>query len=180
MNKKFMLAALPLVIFIGLCVVFYWGLQQDPRALETVRQGKPVPDFSLPSLKNPEHIISTKDLPSEPYLLNVWATWCSACYQEHPYLVKFAKQYPYKWIGVNYKDKTRDALKYLQDGGEPYVYSVADKQGILAIDLGVYGAPETFIVDGNGIIRERHVGVINDRVWSDKILPLMKKLEGEL
>lgn len=179
MNKKMLIAVLPLTIFIGLCIVFYWSLQQDPRELETVRQGKSVPDFSLPLLRNPEKVVSAKDLPKKPFLLNVWGTWCGSCYAEHPYLVKFSKEYSYPWIGINYKDKAQDALNYLQKGGDPYLYSIVDKKGLLAIDLGVYGAPETFIVDSRGIIRERHVGEINDRVWQDKILPIMQKLEAE-
>ncbi len=177
--KKLLIASIPLIIFALLVLVFNSSLKKDPRELETKLIGQAVPDFKLASVTDLERVLTNEDLPKEVFLLNIWATWCVSCYAEHPYLIKFAKEYPIKWIGVNYKDESKNALAYLAKGGNPYLYSIADVQGTLGIDLGVYGAPETFIVDANGIIRERHVGVIDDRVWHNKILPIVEKLQSE-
>lgn len=177
--KKIIIAVAPLLIFLVLVLVFKSSLTKDPRELETKLVGNKVPSFKLSSVTEPEVVLSNADLPKEPFLLNVWATWCVACFAEHPYLVKFAKEYSIKWIGVNYKDAPKDALAYLAKGGDPYWYSIADSKGQLGIDLGVYGAPETFIVDADGVIRDRHVGVIDQRVWDKVILPKLKAIGWE-
>ncbi|WP_251359655.1 DsbE family thiol:disulfide interchange protein [Kangiella sp. TOML190] len=177
--KRLVIALAPLLLLITLVIIFSASLKKDPRKLETKLLGEKIPTFKLASLTEPERVLTNADLPQEVFLLNIWATWCVSCYAEHPYLVKFSQQYPIKWVGVNYKDPIKDALEYLDQGGDPYLYSIADSDGQLGIDLGVYGAPETFIVDANGVIRDRHVGVIDDRVWQKIILPKLKALGWE-
>ncbi len=177
--KKILIAILPLVIFAILVMVFKSSLNKDPRELETKLVGSPVPSFKLASVTNPEVILTNDDLPKEIFLLNVWGTWCVSCYAEHPYLMKFAKEVPIKWVGMNYKDAPKDAINYLNKYGDPFVYSISDVSGQMGIDLGVYGAPETFIVDANGMIRDRHVGVIDERVWNSVIIPKLKAIGWE-
>lgn len=179
-NKKILITSIPIVIFTALVVVFWLSLGSDPTELPSQRIGKQVPEFRLSNLHNPEETFTNKDLPNKPFLLNVWATWCVSCHVEHPYLVKFANQYPVPIIGLNYKDVRVDALEYLNKGGDPYLFSIADENGTMGIDLGVYGAPETFIVDGDGVIHHRYVGVIDERVWNRIILPKIKELDPSL
>ncbi|ACV26404.1 DsbE family thiol:disulfide interchange protein [Kangiella koreensis] len=179
-NKKILITSIPIIIFTALVIVFWFSLGSDPTELPSQRIGKQVPEFRLSNLHNPEEAFTNKDLPNKPFLLNVWATWCVSCHVEHPYLVKFANQYPIPIIGLNYKDVRVDALQYLQKGGDPYLFSIADEDGTMGIDLGVYGAPETFIVDGDGVIHHRYVGVIDERVWNTVILPKMKELDPSL
>lgn len=178
-TKKVIIALIPLAIFIALVFIFKAALNKDPTKLETKLIGQKVPDFKLASIHNPEVLITNKDLPKEIFLLNVWGTWCVSCYAEHPYLMKYSKEYPIKWIGLNYKDDTREAVSYLKKYGDPFLYSFADTKGTLAIDLGVYAAPETFIIDADGVIHDRHIGVIDDRVWNSVILPKLKAIGWE-
>ncbi|NVJ67971.1 MAG: DsbE family thiol:disulfide interchange protein [Gammaproteobacteria bacterium] len=177
--KKLVIASIPLVIFVTLVFVFKSSLNNDPRKLETKLIDNQVPTFKLASVNNPERVLTNADLPKEIFLLNVWGTWCVSCYAEHPYLMKFAKEYSIKWVGMNYKDTHKNAIEYLQKYGDPFIYSIADTDGRMGIDLGVYGAPETFIVDQNGVIRDRHVGVIDDRVWNNIIVPKLKSIGWE-
>lgn len=175
-SKKIIIASIPLIIFGILLIVFKSSLNNDPSKLETILIGKPLPAFKLATVNNPEKVLTNADLPQEIFLLNVWGTWCVSCYAEHPYLMKFSKEYPIKWVGMNYKDTHQDAIQYLQKYDDPFIYSIADTSGQYGIDLGVYGAPETFIVDQDGIVRERHVGVIDDRVWNNIIMPKLVAL----
>ncbi|NVK23235.1 MAG: DsbE family thiol:disulfide interchange protein [Kangiellaceae bacterium] len=182
MNKKLLITIIPALIFLVMVVFFWFSLNsgEDKSELPSTLIGKPVPAFELASLHNPEKVLTNADLPKMPFLLNVWATWCVSCFVEHPYLVKFANQVHVPIVGMNYKDTRKDALAYLDKGGDPYVFSVADDQGTFGIDLGVFGAPETFIVDEKGIIHQRYVGVIDDRVWNTVILPKLKELNADL
>ncbi len=175
-SKKIIIASIPLVIFAILVLIFKSSLNKDPRKLETKLIGNQVPVFELASVNSPETVLTNADLPKEIFLLNVWGTWCVSCYAEHPYLMKFSKEYPIKWVGMNYKDTHQDAINYLAKYGDPFIYSIADTTGQLGIDLGVYGAPETFIVDAKGVIRDRHVGVIDDRVWNKVIVPKLESI----
>lgn len=182
MNKKLLVTLLPLTVFFALVIVFWLSVNsdKDKTELPSTLIGKPIPPFKLTSLHNPEKVLTNADLPKTPFLLNVWATWCVSCHVEHPFLVKFINQYNVPMIGMNYKDERKDALVYLKKGGDPYVFSIADEKGTLGIDLGVFGAPETFIVDAKGIIQYRYVGVIDDRVWNTIILPILKELNADL
>ena len=168
--KRFKLF-IPFVVFVVLSGLLYVGLSLDPNELPSVLIGKPVPEFSLPDLDNPDSQITPATMKGKPYLLNVWATWCPSCKYEHPYLVKLAES-GVPIYGVNYKDDTEKARKLLQDMGNPYSANIVDEEGSLIMALGVYGAPETFVVDANGIIRYRLVGVVNEEIWKSTLAPI--------
>lgn len=173
---KRLLLFVPLVIFIGLVILFNWGVDQDPdsrKALDSARLHKPVPAFQLARLDDLVTVDQTV-LRGQPVLFNVWGTWCPSCHAEHPYLLKLAREQGVTIVGLNYKDDREDALKWLEDLGNPYQFNIYDPEGRLGLDLGVYGAPETYVIDGEGIIRYRHVGVVDERVWTRVLEPLMR------
>jgi len=159
---------LPLVTFGILVVVLYSFLTQENNQLESVLVDQSVPEFKLPDLENPEKLISKSDINKLPALINVWATWCIACRVEHPFLMQLKSDSSLTVYGLNYKDDRKKALDLLENEGNPFEFSIFDQHGKLAIDLGVYGAPETFFVDKEGIIRERHVGALTKKVWKEK------------
>ncbi|MFN4290715.1 MAG: DsbE family thiol:disulfide interchange protein [Permianibacter sp.] len=165
----------PLLIFMGLLVLFFVGLGKDPTELPSVLTGKPMPAFQLPVLGEETRQLTQNDLRGKPYLLNVWATWCPTCYVEHPYLLELAKQNRIRLIGLNYKDDRNKALEYLARLGNPYETTLVDADGMLGIDLGVYGAPETFLVSAEGVILYRRAGDLNERIWQDEIVPLLAR-----
>lgn len=169
----------PLGIFGLLIVAFLFGLQHDPRKIPSVLIDKPVPAFSLAELSEPDVMITEQGLPSRPFLLNVWASWCTACLQEHPLLVSLSEQTGITIYGLNYKDEREAALQWLQRYGNPYEKSLFDHEGKTGIELGVYGVPETFIIDGNGIIRHKHIGPISGDSLRDTIMPILKQLKAE-
>lgn len=174
---------IPLVLFLLLVVAFLIQLTrnangEDPTMLESALIGKPVPAFKLESLEQPGKTFDQAVLrDGKPILLNVWATWCPTCRAEHEYLNKLAAQ-GIRVVGLNYKDDRSKAVQWLNSLGNPYFLSLYDGDGMLGLDLGVYGAPETFLIDGQGVIRYRHAGDLNDRVWQQEILPLYKKVPG--
>ena len=155
---------LPLILFVILALFLFRGLQLDPKELPSALIDRPLPDFELTALGSDEPI-SRVSVTGTPALFNVWATWCVSCRVEHPYLTELARA-GVAIYGINYKDEDAAALRWLDELGDPYILSVADREGTLGLDLGVYGAPETYLVDGEGVIRYRHVGVIDERVWS--------------
>ncbi|SMF41005.1 cytochrome c biogenesis protein CcmG, thiol:disulfide interchange protein DsbE [Alteromonadaceae bacterium Bs31] len=165
---------IPLIIFVVLAVFLWRGLSIDPSYLPSALIDKPVPAFALPELHKPERVVTDKEFAGEPYLINVWATWCPSCRIEHPYLNKLAEQ-GVKIVGLNYKDEDEPARQWLTNYGDPYHTTIVDKDGRLGLDLGVYGAPETYVVDAQGIIRYKHVGVVDERVWRSKLAPLYNK-----
>lgn len=166
---------LPLFIFIALALLFWRGLFLEPQEMPSALLNKPVPPFSLPKVADNNQIVRKEDLPREPHLLNVWATWCIACRVEHPYLNALAER-GVPIVGVNLKDDEKAALAWLQKFHNPYRFSLADREGRLSLDLGVFGAPETFLVDAGGTIRCKHVGIVDDKVWQTKLQPLYEKL----
>ncbi|UVE16338.1 DsbE family thiol:disulfide interchange protein [Pseudomonas sp. LS44] len=174
---KRLVLLIPLAIFIGVAVFLYSGLSKDPSLLPSALIGKPVPAFSLPSVQG-DKTLTQADLLGKPALLNVWATWCIACRVEHPVLNKLAGQ-GVRIVGVNYKDDNADAQKWLQEFHNPYQLNINDAQGSLGLDLGVYGAPETFFIDAKGVIRDKYVGVIDQTVWREKLAPVYQKLLDE-
>ncbi|GAB6259922.1 DsbE family thiol:disulfide interchange protein [Photobacterium sp. CCB-ST2H9] len=181
MNKK--LLFIPFVIFIALVAVFMEQLTRnadgdDPTRLESVLVGKPVPAFRLEDLANADTLYQQDIFHGEPLLLNVWATWCPTCYAEHQYLNQLASQ-GVKIIGLNYKDERQKAIRWLDDLGNPYMHSLFDGNGMLGMDLGVYGAPETFLIDAKGIIRYRHVGDVNPQNWESTLKPIYERLQEE-
>ena len=170
--------ALPLIIFAFIAVAFAIGLTLNPREIPTVLIGKGVPEFDLPPVKGRELGLSSKDLKGQVSLVNVFASWCVECKAEHPILMDLARQGPVPIHGLNYKDKPDDAQAWLDDLGDPYTRTGADIKGRVAIDWGVYGVPETFIVDRQGRIAYKHIGAMNAAVVRDKILPMVAKLRG--
>ena len=167
---------IPLVIFLVLAVFLAIGLTRDPHELKSVLINKPAPTFHLSQLKAPEKTISTEDMRGKVWLLNVWASWCVACRDEHPFLLEYAKSGVVPIYGLNYKDRREDALASLEELGDPYTVSAVDFDGRVAIDYGVYGAPETYVIDKNGTIRFKHVGPLMPDVWSKEILPVVQEL----
>ena len=167
---------LPLGIFALLAVLLFRGLSLDPQALPSALIDRPLPAFSLPSL-NGDEVLEPVSLAGKPFLLNVWATWCISCRVEHPYLQRLAAEEGVVIYGVNYKDDSAAARAWLAELGDPYVASIVDQDGSLGLDLGVYGAPETYFVDGAGVIRYRHVGVIDERIWTTRLQPIYQELQ---
>ena len=168
---------IPLFLFIGLVILFIFGLQNDPRKVPSPLIDKPAPMFNLPTLHNAETSISLNDLKGEVALINVWASWCAACRTEHPVLVKAVANTPLNIYGLVYKDNREDALQWLNQLGNPYKECIFDESGRTGIEYGVYGVPETFILDKNGIIRYKHIGPIDQEQLDTIILPIVKKLE---
>ncbi|MDG2502767.1 MAG: DsbE family thiol:disulfide interchange protein [Porticoccaceae bacterium] len=167
----------PLALFIGLSLVLLLGLDKDPTELPSALVGEPFPAFNLPSLKDEQSTLTEQDLKGDVLLVNVWATWCFACRIEHPMLNKLSQQ-GVKIVGLNYKDQRAGAVAWLVERGNPYQFNIFDAQGSLGIDLGVYGAPETYLVDAEGIIRHRRVGVVDERVWNAEFRVLFEQLTG--
>ena len=165
---KKIIDALPLVVFASLIIVLFSFLSDKDDQLETALIDSSFPDFNLGSLSDESRVLTKQDIIKLPALINVWATWCIACRVEHPFLMKLKEESRLTIYGLNYKDNKLKALDLLERDGNPFEFSIYDFEGRLAIDLGVYGAPETFFIDKNGLIRERHVGVIDERVWEEK------------
>ncbi|HEY4467883.1 MAG TPA: thiol:disulfide interchange protein DsbE [Klebsiella sp.] len=182
MKRKVLL--IPFLIFLVIAALLLWQLARnaagdDPTNLESALIGKPVPAFRLESLDKPgEHFQAEALTQGKPVLLNVWATWCPTCRAEHRYLNTLAAQ-GIRVVGLNYKDDRQKAVAWLKELGNPYALSLFDGDGMLGLDLGVYGAPETFLIDGKGIIRYRHAGDLNDRVWNEEIKPLWDNYQRE-
>ncbi|NMP30264.1 DsbE family thiol:disulfide interchange protein [Thalassotalea sp. M1531] len=170
---------LPLIVFIALGVVLYRGLFLKPQELPSALVGKPVPEFTLTGLKDGDRTLTSVGQKGDIKLLNVWATWCPSCRYEHPYLLDLAKSDQFKLYGLNYKDERDLAIKWLEDLADPYQYSIFDPNGRLGLDLGVYAAPETFVIDHNGIIRKRFAGPIDGKVWQKEFAPLIKTISQE-
>jgi cytochrome c biogenesis protein CcmG/thiol:disulfide interchange protein DsbE len=168
---------LPLVLFVVLVGFLAVGLNLDPREVPSPLVGKPAPAFNLPQLANAEQQFSVADMKGKVWLLNVWASWCVSCRQEHPVLVDYVKQPgAVPVIGLNYKDQRADGLRWLRQFGDPYQLSAFDADGRVGIDYGVYGVPESYLIDKAGVIRYKQIGPITPEVLEKKILPLVKEL----
>ncbi|MCX7897131.1 MAG: DsbE family thiol:disulfide interchange protein [Rhodocyclaceae bacterium] len=167
---------LPLAIFIVLVALLAVGLTLNPREVPSPLIGKPAPAFSARLLSDPEKTFTPQDFVGKVWLLNVWASWCVSCREEHPLLIEFAQQGKAPIVGLNYKDKREDAQRWLARFGDPYVLSVVDAEGRIGIDYGVYGVPETFLIDKQGIIRYKQIGPITPDALNKKILPLIDEL----
>ena len=168
---------IPLGLFLVLAAFLMRGLQLDPQALPSALIDQPLPEFSLPALGR-EETLTRASVTGEAALFNVWATWCASCRVEHPFLTQLAAS-GVPIYGINYKDEDGPALAWLAELGDPYRVSIVDAAGSLGLDLGVYGAPETYVVDGNGVIRYRHVGVVVERVWTQTLEPIFREIKGE-
>lgn len=166
--------ALPLGVFAALVVLLWRGLSLDPRELPSTLIDKPAPTFDLSRLHEPDRRIGPGDMAGKVWLLNVWASWCVACRQEHPVITSLSGEV--EIVGLNYKDKRADALAWLNRFGDPYVFSAFDDAGDVGIDYGVYGVPETFVIDQKGRIRYKHVGPVSETDARETILPVVKTL----
>jgi cytochrome c biogenesis protein CcmG/thiol:disulfide interchange protein DsbE len=167
---------LPLAVFILMVGLLAYGLGLDPKKVPSPLIDKPAPAFSLASLHAPQQQISNKDLLGEVWVLNVWASWCVACRAEHEFVTRLAQMELVKVIGLNYKDRSVDAKGWLQQWGDPYSASLMDTDGRIGIDWGVYGVPETFIVDKKGLIKYKFIGPINQGTLDSEIVPLLREL----
>src|ERR1041384_1185531 len=163
---------IPLGLFLVLVVFLAIGLTRDPREIPSALVNKPAPTFRLPQLKDPGKTFSAEDMKGKVWLLNVWASWCIACREEHEHLFEYAKSGVAPIVGLNYKDWREDALEWLGELGDPYQLSAVDFDGRVAIDYGVYGAPETYVIDKNGSIRFKQIGAVNTDASAGKTLPL--------
>lgn len=160
--------------FLGLIVVFSIGLTRDPSALPSTYIDEPAPAFDLPSLKDPDRRVNNEKLTGKKSLVNIWATWCVGCRQEHPFLMDLARSGRIPIYGINWRDDRNDALRWLSQYGDPYVMSGFDADGRAGIDWGVYGAPETFLVDENGVVLHKHLGPLDAAAWQRDFEPLLE------
>jgi len=168
----------PLVVFVVMAGFLWVGLKLDPREVPSPLINKPAPDFSLPRLDAPDAKLSPADLRGQVWLFNVWASWCVSCRQEHPLLVRLAETGEVPIYGLNYKDDIPAAMDWLARFGNPYTSSVVDADGRVGIDYGVYGVPETYLIDKEGTIRFKQIGPLTPIVIEQKILPLVQELNA--
>lgn len=167
---------LPLALFVGLVVFLAIGLGRDPHEVPSPLINKPAPAFQLPQLHEPGKTFSAQEMRGKVWLLNVWASWCVSCREEHPLLLDLARSESVPLYGLNYKDQREDAIGWLNELGDPYLLSAADLDGRVGIDYGVYGAPETYLIDREGVIRFKHIGPLTPDVIQGKLLPLANDL----
>ncbi|MEX1221939.1 MAG: DsbE family thiol:disulfide interchange protein [Idiomarina sp.] len=176
-TTRLLVLFIPLALFLGMTLFLLRGLFSDPTELSSALVGKPVPEFQLPDIYDTDTLHTEAVLQGQPLLLNVWATWCPTCRAEHEYLNQLAAE-GVPIIGLNYKDDSREkAVNWLNTLGDPYQLNLYDEQGKVALEFGVYGAPETFIIDAQGHVVYRHVGDVNERVWEAKLRPLFECLQ---
>ena len=169
---------IPLLVFLGLASFLAKGLYLDPREVPSPLIDKPAPEFALTQLDKPDLTLRRADMLGKVWMLNVWASWCVACREEHPLLVEFSKRGMVPIYGLNYKDKRPDGQGWLARFGNPYNASLFDDDGRVGIDFGVYGVPETFVIDKQGVVRYKKIGALTPEVLRDTVLPLVRKLNG--
>ena len=170
---------LPLVAFLVLAGFLYVDLGLNPHVVPSPLIGKPAPAFTLPQLHEPNKQFSTQEMKGKVWLLNVWSSWCVSCREEHPVLVDLSRQNIVPVYGLDYKDKREDGEAWLERGGNPYVLSISDIEGRVGIDYGVYGVPETYVIDKQGIIQYKEIGPVTPQKLKDKILPLVAQLQAK-
>ena len=167
----------PFIIFVVLAGFLLVGLNLNPREVPSPLINKPAPAFNLPQLHDPSKQFSAEEMLGKVWLLNVWASWCVSCRQEHPVLMNLARQNIVPIYGLDYKDKRENGLGWLSNGGDPYVLSASDSEGRVGIDYGVYGVPETYVIDKQGVIRYKQIGPVTPENLQEKILPLVAELQ---
>lgn len=165
-----------IAVFLALVALLGLGLTLNPREVPSPLVGKPAPHFQLPQLHEPAKQFSQKDMLGKVWLLNVWASWCVTCREEHPVLVEFAKSGVAPLYGLNYKDQREDGIAWLKRFGDPYVLSAYDIEGRIGIEYGVYGVPETYVIDKTGVIRYKRIGALTPEILQKKVLPLLAEL----
>lgn len=169
----------PLVVFVGVAAVLGWGMTRNPSAMPSALIGKSVPEFALPPVKGRMLGLASADLNGEVSLVNVFASWCTACREEHPVLMHLKAEGIVPIHGLNYKDQLDDVARWLNTKGDPYTRTGADRNGRVAIDWGVYGVPETFVITRDGRIAYKHIGAVTPKVLQDTLLPLIRKLRQQ-
>lgn len=169
---------IPLGIFLALAVLLGVGLTLKPREVPSPFIGKPAPAFTRAQLHPGKADFSPDQMKGQVWLLNVWASWCGPCRDEHPLLVAAAREQQVTLVGLNYKDDPRNATEWLRRLGDPYQAIAVDRDGKVGIDYGVYGVPETFVIDRDGIVRLKHVGPLTPEIWAKTVAPLLQKLKG--
>lgn len=174
--KRFLLPFVIFAVVVGFLAV---GLTLNPREVPSPLVGKSVPDFSLPQLHDPDKVFSPKDMLGQVWLFNVWASWCGGCREEHPVLMKLAKAGEAPIYGMDYKDRRDEALMWLRRHGNPYPLTAVDESGRVGIDYGVYGVPETYVIDKAGIIRYKQIGPLDEDTLRQKIIPLIRDLQKQ-
>ena len=179
---RMLLATLLIGGFLALVLLLAWGVSQSDRpareALPSPLIGKPAPEFSLPVLHDAAYRIGSADLKGQPYLLNIWGSWCPGCRDEHPVLARYAETKAVRVVGYNWKDEPEDALRWLEQFGNPYWVVITDYEGQTAIEWGIYGAPETFLVDADGIVRWKHVGPLNAEIIDTVVAPMVDAMRA--
>ncbi|HVQ61935.1 MAG TPA: DsbE family thiol:disulfide interchange protein, partial [Burkholderiales bacterium] len=169
--------AIPIAIFVALLALLGIGLKLDPREVPSPLIGKPAPHFELPELHQAARTFSERDMLGKVWVLNVWASWCVSCREEHPVLLDLAASGAVPVYGLNYKDRREDGLAWLKGMGDPYKISIFDFDGRVGIDYGVYGVPETYVIDKSGIIRYKRIGPLTPEIVKEKLLPLVRELD---
>ena len=175
-SLRFLIPIVPIVLFGVLVWFLFQGLSLNPREVPSPLIGKPAPAFSLPRLDDPQKTMQREDFAGRPWVMNVWASWCAPCREEHPLVIDLARRVTVPVVGLNYKDRPGDARNWLERLGNPYAATLIDFDGKVGIDFGVYGVPETFVIDAQGIVRYKHVGPLTPKVLQEKIEPLLKRL----
>ncbi len=173
--KRFLIPAAIFIVLVGFLAA---GLKLNPREVPSPLIDKPAPPFTLAQLAEPQKPFSNADMLGQVWVLNVWASWCVTCREEHPVLLDLSKSKVVPVYGLNYKDKRDEAVAWLKQFGDPYALSIVDGDGRVGIDYGVYGVPETYVIDKQGIIRYKRIGAVTRQVVDEKILPLVRKLQG--
>ena len=176
--KRSLVFLLPLAVFLGISWFLFQGLWLDPKEVPSPLINKPAPAFELSDVEHPERSMGKQDLLGRVYLLNVWASWCVACREEHPLLVELSRTGVVPIIGLDYKDTRPQALQSLAQMGNPYQVSLFDPDGRVGIEYGVYGVPETYVIDKQGTIRFKQIGPITPEIWQNKLLPLIRNLSA--
>ncbi len=170
---------IPFGLFIVVVGFLAVGLTLNPRELPSPLVGKAAPEFSLPQLHDQEKVISSNDLKGQVWLLNFWASWCGGCKDEHPVLIRLAQTGIVPIYGMDYKDERREAVAWLKEWGNPYSIVAVDQSGRVGINYGVYGVPETYVIDKAGVIRYKQIGPLREDIWEKKILPLVRELQNQ-
>jgi len=168
----------PFALFVLLAIFLFVGLNRDPSYVPSPLIGKPAPEFSLPSLQDASYPVSSKELLGQPWVLNVWGTWCGGCRQEHDTLIAIARTKAAPIVGLNWKDDNALAQQWLRDLGNPYSVVAEDREGRVAIDWGVYGAPETFLIGPDGVVLYKHIAPMTMEVWNREFLPRIEAARG--
>jgi cytochrome c biogenesis protein CcmG, thiol:disulfide interchange protein DsbE len=179
LQRRRLLLLLPLAAFVALVLALAWGLTRNPSTIPSALIGKPAPQFSLPPVKGRTLGLSNEGLRGEVSLINVFASWCVACREEHPVLMQMKADGVAPIHGLNYKDQPNDAARWLDSMGDPYTRTGADISGRVAIDWGVYGVPETFVITKDGRIAYKHIGAVTRSVLEEKLLPLIRRLQQQ-